>query len=88
LPLGLAKPLIQDYQPLLNKCESRLGCISTFLSQAGRLEVTNAVLSALPTFYMCTLELPKTVIKRIDTFRRNCLWRGNEANAGKQPKAA
>jgi hypothetical protein len=30
LPLGLTKPLIQDYQPLLNKCESRLGCISTF----------------------------------------------------------
>jgi len=88
LPLGLTKPLIHDYMPLLNKCEARLGSISTFLTQAGRLEVTNAVLSALPTFYMCTLEIPKTVIKRIDTLRRNCLWRGNEANARKPPKAA
>lgn len=40
------------------------------LNQAGRLQMTNAVLSALPTYYMCTLELPKVVIKHIDKLRK------------------
>ena len=85
LPLGLSKPVIQDFLPLMNKCERRLGSVTAFLTQAGRLEVTNAVLTALPTFYMCTLDIPKTVIKRIDKFRKICLWRGNEINARKTP---
>lgn len=88
LPMGLTKPSVQDYLPLINKCEARLGSVSTFLSQAGRLELTNAVFTALPTYYMCTLALPKTVIYRIDKFRKHCLWRGNEVNARKHPKAA
>ena len=58
------------------------------LNQAGRLQMTNAVLSALPTYYMCTLELPKAVIKHIDKFRKNCLWRGNQVNGHAMPKAA
>ena len=44
LPLGLTKPRVQDYIPLVNKCERRMSSVSTFLSQAGRLELTNAVL--------------------------------------------
>jgi len=43
------------------------------LNQAGRLQITNAVLSALPTYYMCSLELPKAVIKQIDKFRKHYL---------------
>lgn len=37
---------------------------------------------------MCSLELPKAVIKQIDKFRKNCLWQGVEVNARKPPKAA
>lgn len=59
LPLGLTKPKIQDFLPLVNKCERRLGGISSMLNQAGRLQITNAVLSALPTYCklcnLCTL---------------------------------
>lgn len=88
LPLGLTKPVIQDYLPLINKCESRLGGVSALLSQAGRLEITNAVMTALPTFYLCSLEIPGTVIKRIDSFRKNCLWRGSDVNGRKPPQAA
>jgi len=88
LPLGLTRPTIQDHQPLISKCEARLGSVSSFLSQAGRLELTNVVFTTLPTNYMCTLALPKTVIKRIDSFRKHCLWRGNEINARKPLKAA
>jgi hypothetical protein len=88
LPLGLTKPRLEDFTPLVNKCERRLASVSTFLSQAGRLELTNVVFFSLPTFYMCTFSLPATVIKQIDKFRKHCLWRGSDINARKQPKAA
>jgi len=66
----------------------RLSYVSPFLSQAGRLELTNSVLTALPTYTMCSISLPKTVIKQIDKARKQCLWRGAEANAKKIAKAA
>jgi hypothetical protein len=34
---------------------------------------------------MCTLKIPKTIIKQIDIFRRNCLWRGNDLSSKKPP---
>jgi len=62
--------------------------ISSFLSEAGHLQLTNAVLTALPTFLMFTFLLPITVIKQIDKFRKHCLWRGSNLNSKKTPKAA
>lgn len=62
LPLGTTKPKIVDFLPLVSKCERRLGGVSSMLNQAGRLQITNVVFSAMPTYYMCTLELPKAVI--------------------------
>jgi len=87
LPLGTTKPKIIDYLALVSKRERRLGGISSMLNQAGRLQITNVVLSALPTYYMCTLEIPKAVIKQIDKFRKKCLWRGSNVNGRGQPKA-
>jgi hypothetical protein len=63
LPLSLTKPTVADFWPLVSKCERRLTSISSFLSQPGRLQMTNAVISALPTFTISTFLLPKTVIK-------------------------
>lgn len=88
LPLSLTRPTVADYWPLVNKCERRLSSVSSFLSQAGRLQMTNVVLSALPTYTMCTYHLPKTVIKQIDKFRKQCLWRGSDLNCKKPSKAA
>jgi hypothetical protein len=65
LPLGTTKPRIVDFLPLVNKCERRLGGITGMLNQAGRLQITNVVLSAMPTFHMCTLEIPKTSSSRL-----------------------
>lgn len=53
LPLSLTKPKLDDFLPMVNKCESRLANISSSLSQAGRLELTNSVLTALPTYCFC-----------------------------------
>jgi hypothetical protein len=88
LPLSITKPIVADFWPLVTKCERRLVNISSFLSQAGRLQMTNAVISALPTFTMCTYLLPKTVIKQIDKYRKHYLWMGSNPNSKKPPKAA
>jgi len=88
LPLGTTKPRIVDFLTLVNKCEKRLGGISNMLNQAGKLQITNIVLSAMPTYYMCTLELPKAIIKQIDKLRKNCLWRVSDVNGRGMPKAA
>ena len=53
LPLSLTK-LVADFWPLVSKCERRLSVVSSFLSQAGRLQMKNVVISALPTYTMCT----------------------------------
>jgi hypothetical protein len=88
LPLGTPKPKVIDFLPLITKCERRLACTSMFLSQAGRLQMTNVVFSSLPTFTLCTFKLHKTVIKQIDKYRKHCLWRGADINAKTPPKAA
>jgi hypothetical protein len=88
LPLGTTKPKVIDFLPLISKCERRLASTSMFLSQAGRLQMTNVVFSSLPTFTLCTFKLHKTVIKQIDKYRKHCLWRGADINAKTPPKAA
>lgn len=77
-----------DFWPLVSKCERRLGSFSSFLTEAGRLEMTSAMLSALPTYAMSTFLLPKTVIKQIDKFCKHCLWRGSDPKNRKPSKAA
>jgi hypothetical protein len=88
LPLSITKAKVDDFLPMIIRCERRLASVSAFLSQPGRLELTNSGFSSLPTFFMCTLTLPPSIIKQIDKFRKHCLWRGSEANGRKPPKAA
>ena len=85
LPLGITKPKVEEFLPLVTKCERRLQATSMFLSQAGWLQMTNAVFTSLPMFHLGTYLLPKTVIDQIDKYRKHCLWRGS--NIG-PPKAA
>ena len=54
-----------------------------FLSQTGRLQMTNAVFTSIPMFQMGTFLLPKVVIDR-----KHCLWRGSNVNDKGPPKAA
>ena len=65
LPLGLTKPKVVDFLPPVTKCERRLAYTSAFLSQAGRLEVTNSIFTSFPMFCMSTFKLHKTVIKQV-----------------------
>jgi hypothetical protein len=88
LPLGSTKPKIIDFLPLVNKVERRLLSTACFLSQAGRLEMVNSVLSSSLVYHCCSLKLHKGVIKQLDKYRKHCLWRGSDFNAKKPYKAA
>jgi hypothetical protein len=68
--------------------EGSLQPLYIFLSQAGKHEITNVVLTALPTFHLSALALPKGVLKQIDKFTKHCLWRGADINSKKAPKVA
>jgi hypothetical protein len=72
----------------VSKCEKRLVAFSSYLTEAGRLELTNAVLTALATFAMSSFLLPKIVIKQIAKYRKHCLWRGSDISSKKPSKAA
>jgi hypothetical protein len=68
--LSTTKPTIEDFLPLVSKCEKRLVSISIFLSQAGRLQLTNSVFTSLPTVYLCIFKLHKTVLKQTHKFKK------------------
>jgi hypothetical protein len=64
--------------PMVSKIERRMMGITPFLSYVGRLILINSVLSAMPTFYLCTLKIHLTVIEQIDVYRKHYLWdKGN-----------
>ena len=85
LPLGLTKPRVDDFLPLVTRCERRLISTSLFLSQAGKLQITNSVFSSLPTFFMSTFFLHTSVRDQVDKFS---LWRGRDDNNRINAKAA
>jgi hypothetical protein len=80
LPLGTTRPSVQDFLPLISRIERRLMGLNTFLSYAGRLVLMNSVLSSLPTFYLCTLKLPISVIEQIDKYMKHFLWDKGDIN--------
>lgn len=81
LPMGTTRPRVVVFAPLVDRVERRLTASSMFLPQEGRLTLINYVLSSIPTYYMCSMQLPVTVIKAIDTARKNYLWRGNNPSS-------
>lgn len=80
LPIGTTRPTIEEFHPLINRIERRLSGISRMLSYNGRLILVNSVFSALPTFYMCSIKIPPTMIEQIDKYRKHCLWSGGDIN--------
>jgi hypothetical protein len=76
LPLSTNKPSIQDCMPLVTRIERRLVNTSNFLTQGGKLQLVNSVLSSIATFYMCSIKVPITILNQIDKYRRHCLWNG------------
>jgi len=60
-----------------------LSACSSLLSPSGRLEMENSVITLTTTFAICTIKFQKGVIENIDRGRKQCIWRGNNAeNSG------
>ena len=88
LPLGITRPTINDLSPMVDQIERRLKATARFLDYGGRLTLVNSVLSSLPTHYLGSLKIPKTIIKIFDRGRRHCLWDKNEASGTSHSLAA
>jgi hypothetical protein len=78
LPIGMTKPHVEDYTPLMDRIERRLTACSSLLSYSRRLQMVNSVFTSTSTYTMCTLKLPIGVIDDIDRARKQCLWRGTD----------
>jgi hypothetical protein len=60
---------------MVSRVERRLCGIADFLNYGGKLELVKSVLSSLPIFYMCTLEILVTILEQMVKYMRHCLWR-------------
>jgi hypothetical protein len=85
LPMGLTKPKVKEYLPLITKIERRLNANNTWFSMARRPTLVKSTFSAMHIFAMCTLKLSSSMINVIDHIRRDCLWRGNNESAHQNP---
>jgi hypothetical protein len=88
LYLSINKPTIQDCITMVSRVEKRLSSTSLFLTQGGKLEMVNSVLSSMVTFYMCSIKVPIEILNQVDKYRYHCLWRGGDINAKKPPLTA
>jgi hypothetical protein len=83
LTLSMKELTVQDCLSLEDRVEKRLVGISLLLSEGGKLQMVNSVLSSPTTFYLCSIKVLITIIKQIDKYKRYYLWRGEDINAKK-----
>ena len=80
VPLVDRRLRISDWQPVLEKVESRLGgWQARLMSRGGRLVLLKAVLAAIPTYFMSIFRLPCGVRKRLEQLMRRFFWCGSRA---------
>jgi hypothetical protein len=88
LPLSMNKPTVQDCMPLISRIERRLVNTSNFLTQGGKLELVNSVLSSMTKFYMCSIKVPIEILDQINKYKSYCLWNCGDTNERKIPLIA
>lgn len=77
-PICNKKLSARDCNQLIERMVGRIRRWQTRnLSFAGRLQLVNAVLMSLCTYWMQILIFPKAVIRSINTICRNFFWQGN-----------
>jgi hypothetical protein len=75
LKLGLTKPTLEHFMPMVVRVEKILCVIADFLDYGGKLLMVKSVLSSLPNSYMSCLEIPVTINEQVIKYMRHCLWR-------------
>jgi hypothetical protein len=61
LPLGITKPTLEHFLPMVRRVEKRLCGIVDFLDYGGKLLMVKLVLASLPISYMACLDIPVTI---------------------------
>jgi hypothetical protein len=75
LPLGISKPSLEHFLPIVKRVERRLCGIADFLDYGGKLLMVKYVLSSLPISFMACLDVPVTIKDQIEKYMRYFLWR-------------
>jgi hypothetical protein len=70
IPLGLTKPTLEHFLPMLRTVERRLCGIAHFLDYGGRLLMIKSVFASLPILFMCCLDVPISIKKRVIKYMR------------------
>ncbi|KAL6641391.1 hypothetical protein ACP70R_019572 [Stipagrostis hirtigluma subsp. patula] len=79
LPLSHRRLGRSAAQQVVNKVANRLpGWKRDLLNYTGRETLVKSVLSAVPTYFLTALNLPKWAMDKIDRYRRGFLWKGHD----------
>jgi hypothetical protein len=85
LPLSAYKLPPSAFQPIIDNVDKYLsGWRASLLSKGGRLILPSSVLDSLPTYFMSSFLLPKSIIKLINAKRRAFFWAAEESCSGAQ----
>jgi hypothetical protein len=77
LPVGANPRLSSTWAPMVDSIRRRLGSWGNkFVSLGGRIVLINAVLNALPIFFLSFLKMPVKVWREVVKIQRNFLWGG------------
>ncbi|MCH79323.1 LINE-1 reverse transcriptase like [Trifolium medium] len=77
LPVGANPRLMSTWKPMIDVIRGRVGSWGNkYLSFGGRIVMVNAVLNAIPIFYLSYLKLPVKVWKEVVKIQRKFLWSG------------
>jgi hypothetical protein len=79
MPLHFGRVTRAAEQLVVDKIAHRLaGWKGRLLNSAGKLFLVNSVLSAIPVYWMTSVNLSNWAIKKIDRLRRNFLFKSND----------
>ena len=68
---------------MISKVGKRLdGWKRAFLSKGRRLTLIEAVLSAIPTYYLSLFRVSSSIIKELEKIMRTFLWKGTDKDGG------
>jgi hypothetical protein len=77
LPVGANPKKLSTWEPMLKVVRGRLGSWGNkYVSLGGRIVLINAVLNAIPIFYLSYLKMPVKVWKELIKIQRTFLWAG------------
>ena len=75
VPVGMKRLPISAFRPLLERIRTKLTAWkSRSLSFAGKISLVQTVLQSIPVYLLSSGWVPKSILEKIDGFRRKFLW--------------